>query len=79
LLALTPVLIFVLQRIIKAEMSSLRTLAEIIDTQNEECLSALPTSRVPDEFAPFIHAINRLLQRIGLMNESQPLYSRCRA
>jgi len=52
-------------------MSSLRTLAEIIDTQNEERLSELTTSRVPGEIAPFIHAINRLLQRINLMNESQ--------
>jgi len=71
LLVLIPVLILVSRRIIKAEMSSLRTLAEIIDTQNEERLSELPTSRVPDEIAPFIHAINRLLQRINLMNESQ--------
>ena len=71
LLVLVPVLILVSRRIIKAEMSSLRTLAEIIDTQDEERLSVLPTSRVPDEIAPFIHAINRLLQRINLMNETQ--------
>jgi len=71
LLALIPVLILVSRRIIKAELSSLRALAEIIDTQNEERLSALPTGRVPDEVAPFIQAINRLLQRINLMNESQ--------
>ncbi len=71
LLVLIPILILVSRRIIKSEMSSLRTLAEIIDTQNEERLSILPTGRVPDEVAPFIHAINRLLQRINLMNESQ--------
>ena len=71
LLVLIPILILVSRRIIKSEMSSLRTLAEIIDTQNEERLSVLPTGRVPDEVAPFIHAINRLLQRINLMNESQ--------
>ena len=71
LLVLVPILILVSRRIIKAEMSSLRTLAEIIDTQNEERLSELPTGSVPDEVAPFIHAINRLLQRINLMNESQ--------
>jgi len=71
LLVLVPILILVSRRIIKAEMSSLRTLAEIIDTQNEERLSELPTGSVPDEVAPFIHAINRLLQRINLMNASQ--------
>jgi len=71
LLVLIPVLILVSRRIIKAEMASLRTLAGIIDTQNEERLSELPAVSMPDEVAPFIHAINRLLQRINLMNESQ--------
>jgi two-component system OmpR family sensor kinase/two-component system sensor histidine kinase QseC len=71
LLAIIPILILVLRRIIRAEMSPLSALAEIIDTQNEGRLSELPTNRVPDEVAPFIHAINRLLQRINLMNESQ--------
>ncbi|MFZ5524481.1 MAG: sensor histidine kinase [Pseudomonadota bacterium] len=71
LLVLIPILIIVARNIIKAEMSSLRTLAQIIDTQNEERLSVLPTGSVPDEVAPFIHAINRLLQRVNLMNESQ--------
>ncbi len=71
LLVLIPILIFVLRQIIKVEMSSLRTLAELIDTQNEERLSVLPICKVPDEVAPFIHAINRLLERINQMNESQ--------
>ena len=71
LLVLIPILIFVSRKIIKIEMSSLRTLAEFIDTQNEERLSVLPTSNVPNEVAPFIHSINRLLKRINQMNESQ--------
>lgn len=71
LLILIPILIFVARQIIKLEMSSLRTLAELIDTQNEERLSALPTTQVPSEVAPFLHAINRLLERINQMNESQ--------
>ena len=71
LLVLILVLISVSRQIIKVEMSSIRTLAELIDTQNEERLSVLPTSRVPNEISPFIHAINRLLERINQMNESQ--------
>lgn len=71
LLVLVPILIMVLRQIIKAEMSSLRTLAEIIDAQNKARLSVLPTSTVPREVAPFIQAINRLLERINQMNESQ--------
>jgi two-component system OmpR family sensor kinase/two-component system sensor histidine kinase QseC len=71
LLVLIPVLIFVLRKIVQVEMSSLRTLAEIIDTQNQERLPELPTGDVPNEVAPFISAINRLLERINKMNESQ--------
>lgn len=71
LLILIPVLIFVSRQIIKNEMSPIRTLAELIDTQNEERLSVLPASKVPYEISPFIHAINRLLERINQMNESQ--------
>lgn len=71
LLVLIPVLIFVSRQIIKFEMSSVRTLAEFIDTQNEERLSVLPACKVPNEIGPFIHAINRLLERINRMNESQ--------
>lgn len=71
LLVLIPLLIFVLRKIVKVEMSSLRTLAEIIDTQNQERLSVLPTLEAPSEVAPFLQAINRLLERINRMNESQ--------
>ncbi len=71
LLVLIPVLIFVSRQIIKTEMSSLRALAEIIDSQNEESLSVLPTGKVPEEATPFIHAINRLLERVNQMNEAQ--------
>ena len=71
LLVLIPVLIFVSRQIIKVEMSSIRTLAKLIDTQDKGHLSVLPTSKVPNEIRPFIHAINRLLGRINQMNESQ--------
>ncbi|MFZ2542005.1 MAG: ATP-binding protein [Gallionella sp.] len=71
LLVLIPILIFVSHKIIKVEMSSLRTLAEIIDIQDEDRLSVLPTGKIPNEVAPFIHAINRLIERVNLMNESQ--------
>ena len=71
MLVLIPVLILVLRKIIKVEMSTLRTLAETLDKQKENRLSALPTGKIPAEIAPFVHAINRMLQRINLMNESQ--------
>jgi two-component system OmpR family sensor kinase/two-component system sensor histidine kinase QseC len=71
LLILIPILIFVARQIIKMEMSSLHSLAEFIDTQNEERISALPATQVPTEVAPFIHAINRLLERINQINSSQ--------
>ena len=71
MLVLIPILILVLRKIIKVEMLSLRTLAEILDKQKDTRLSVLPTGKVPNEIAPFVHAINRMMQRINLMNESQ--------
>jgi two-component system OmpR family sensor kinase len=71
LLILIPILILVLRSIIRVEMSSLRKLAGIIDKQKEERLSVLPTGEIPSEVAPFLHAINRLLERINQMNTSQ--------
>lgn len=71
LLILIPILIIVSRQILKAEMSSLRKLAEVVDTQNEARLSLLPTNEIPDEVAPFLEAINRLLERINQMNASQ--------
>ena len=71
MLVLIPILILVVRKIIKVEMSSLRTLAEMLDKQKDARLSTLPTGKIPNEIAPFVHAINRMLQRINLMNESQ--------
>ena len=71
LLILIPILIFVARQILKTEMSSLRKLAEVVDTQNEAQLSQLPTNEIPNEVAPFLHAINRLLERINQMIASQ--------
>jgi two-component system OmpR family sensor kinase/two-component system sensor histidine kinase QseC len=70
-LILIPTLILVSRKIIQMEIGTLRGLAGLIDKQNEERLSTLPTGNAPNEVVPFIHAINRLLQRINLMNESQ--------
>lgn len=71
LLISIPMLIIVARQILKAEMSSLRKLAEVVDTQNESRLSLLPTNEIPDEVAPFLEAINRLLERINQMNAAQ--------
>jgi two-component system, OmpR family, sensor kinase len=71
LLISIPILIIVSRQILKAEMSSIRTLAKVVDTQNEARLSLLPTNEIPDEVAPFLEAINRLLERINQMNAAQ--------
>jgi len=71
MLVLIPILILVLRKIIKLEMEPLRSLAELLDKQKDTRLSPLPTGKLPQEVAPFVQAINRMLQRINLMNESQ--------
>lgn len=71
LLILIPILIIVSRQILKAEMSSLRKLAEVVDAQYEARLPLLPTNEIPDEVAPFLQAINRLLERTNQMMASQ--------
>lgn len=71
LLISIPTLIIVSRQILKTEMLSLRKLAEVVDTQNEARLSLLPTDEIHAEVAPFLEAINRLLERINQMIASQ--------
>ena len=71
LLALIPLLLLISRRLVRAGMAPVRALAEKADAQRENHLAALPVAQVPDEVAPFVHAINRLLERINRLMETQ--------
>ncbi|MFH1819676.1 MAG: two-component sensor histidine kinase, partial [Pseudomonadota bacterium] len=65
LVALIPLLVFFSRRLVGASLAPVRALAKVADAQSENTPAALPTAHVPDEIAPFVQSINRLLERIN--------------
>lgn len=64
LLLLLPILIGLIAYIVRGELTSLRKLSEHLDRQAEERPTRLPSHELPEEIAPFVEAINRLLTRV---------------
>jgi two-component system OmpR family sensor kinase len=72
LAVLLPLLVWLIARIVRKEFAPLRLLAQRLDEQPPERRTSLPDAGLPDEIAPFVRSINRLLQRISrLMGERQ--------
>ncbi|MHB1590804.1 MAG: sensor histidine kinase [Sulfuricella sp.] len=71
LIALIPLLAFFSRRLVRASLAPVRALAEVADAQSEDRPAALPTAQVPDEIAPFVQSINRLLERINRLMGQQ--------
>ncbi len=64
LVALLPVLLVLTVRLVRREMEPVRRLARTVDEQSAERPAPLPVDDVPEETAPFVRAINRLLERV---------------
>ncbi|MBZ0091861.1 MAG: two-component sensor histidine kinase, partial [Sulfuricellaceae bacterium] len=71
LIALIPLLAFFSRHLVSASLAPVRALAQVADAQPEDRPAALPTAQVPDEIAPFVQSINRLLVRINRLMEQQ--------
>lgn len=71
LLVLIPLLSFFSRRLVRASLAPVRALAHVADAQSEDRPAALPVAQVPEEVAPFVQSINRLLERINRMLEQQ--------
>jgi two-component system OmpR family sensor kinase len=71
LIVLIPLLALFSRRLISAGLAPVRALAQVADAQPEDRPVALPTAQVPDEIAPFVQSINRLLERINRLLEQQ--------
>ena len=72
LLLLLPLLVWLTARIIAAELTPVRKLASTVDELEAEHPVPLRTTGVPIEVAPFVHAINRLLERVSrLLDEKR--------
>lgn len=72
LVLLLPLLVALTVRLVRREMRPVRRLAAIVDEQPAERPEPLPARGVPEEIEPFVHAINRLLERVNrLMGEQR--------
>jgi two-component system OmpR family sensor kinase len=71
LIVLIPLLAFFSRRLVSASLAPVRALAQVADAQPEDRPVALPTAQVPDEIAPFVHSINRMLERINRLMDQQ--------
>ena len=72
LLLLLPVMVWLIVRIVRKQLKPVSSLAGHLDAQPADRPLPLPYDNVPDEIVPFVHAINRLLGRVGnLVNQQR--------
>lgn len=71
LLLLLPVLTWLIVRIVRRELAPITLLSKSLDEQPTERPQSIPDDRLPDEITPFVHAINRLLERVNLLMGQQ--------
>lgn len=71
LLGLIPLLVLLARRLVSASLAPVRALAQVADAQPEDRPAPLSTTQVPDELAPFVLSINRLLERINRLMGQQ--------
>lgn len=72
LVLLLPLLVWLTVRIVRTEFAPVRRLVQTLDEQSVERPAALPDAGLPEEIAPFVRAINRLLERVNrLMGEQR--------
>jgi two-component system, OmpR family, sensor kinase len=71
LLLLIPILVWLIVRIVRSELAPITRLSKSLDEQSAERLRSIPDDDLPDEITPFIHSINRLLERVNHLMSQQ--------
>jgi two-component system OmpR family sensor kinase len=71
LLLLIPLLAWLSSRVVARRLAPVRALASDLDRQAPDRLESLADAGVPDEIASFVHAINRLLERVNRLMAEQ--------
>jgi two-component system OmpR family sensor kinase len=72
LLLLIPLLAWLTARVVARKLAPVRGLAAGLDGQSADRLQTLSDAGIPEEIASFVHAINRLLERVNrLMSEQR--------
>lgn len=65
LLLLLPVLVWLIVRIVRSELAPITRLSRSLDEQPADRPQPIADDTLPDEITPFVHAINRLLERVN--------------
>ena len=71
IVVLVPILAWLTAAIVRGELAALRRLAGDLDRETGHRLKPLPDAEVPSEIASFVHAINRLLERVEALMQDQ--------
>ena len=71
LLLLLPVLAWLIVRIVRSELAPIARLSRSLDEQPTDRPSPIADDGLPDEITPFVHAINRLLERVNYLMGQQ--------
>jgi len=65
LLVLLPILVWLIAYIVSNELAPIMRLSRSLDEQPAERPRAISDAGLPQEITPFVHAINRLLERVN--------------
>lgn len=71
LLLLLPILAWLILRIVRSELAPITLLSKSLDEQPADRPQPIADDGLPDEITPFVHAINRLLDRVNLLMGQQ--------
>ncbi len=71
LLLLLPLLVWLIVRIVRSELAPITRLSRSLDEQAAISPQSVPDDGLPSEITPFVHAINRLLQRVNHLMAQQ--------
>lgn len=71
LLLLLPMLIWLIVRIVRSQLAPITRLAKSLDEQSAHYPCTLQHAGLPQEIIPFVHAINRLLERVSQLMGQQ--------
>jgi two-component system, OmpR family, sensor kinase len=71
LLLLLPILVWLITYVVRNELAPIKRLSRSMDEQPVENPRAIADNDLPQEITPFVHAINRLLERVNRLMQQQ--------